>query len=234
MKDWMQKFVFILSMLLFPAASMAALGGTPGGYYYSAPDTAATLISTISCQNFTQVFDADTNITYLVENCPSYSLVQQWPLPATGVSAGSYTGANITVGVDGRVTSASNGSAGTATFNYPSRTLNSCYQISATKDARFHYTVDVTTALSLTSGAQGTVTMTSYTNSACSTGAQVVTDGTAAQTGSLVIGLNVSQVISVAIDGDAKGGTWLKMTTANTVGTPTFSLRGAQAERINP
>lgn len=115
-------------------------------------------------------------------------------------------------------------------FNYPSRALNSCFQISATQDAIFHYRVDVTTGLSLASGAQGTITITSYTNSGCTTGAQALVDGTAAQTGSLVIGLNISQVVSIALDGMTPANRWLKITTANTVGTPTFAIRAAQQE----
>lgn len=115
-------------------------------------------------------------------------------------------------------------------FNYPSRALNNCFQISATQDAIFHYRVDVTTGLSLTSGAQGTITITSYTNSGCSTGAQALIDGTSAQTGSLVVGLNISQIMSIALDGMVPANHWLKITTANTIGTPTFAIRAVQSE----
>lgn len=120
------------------------------------------------------------------------------------------------------------------TFQYPSRALNSCFQISNTQDADFHYKVDVTTGLSLTSGAQGTVTATSYTNSGCTTGAQVVADGTSAQSGTLIVGLGINQIIDVSLDGTAPAGKWLKLTTANTSGTPTFALRAVQAETLLP
>lgn len=126
-------------------------------------------------------------------------------------------------------------------FQYPgaggsnpsARALNSCFQISAGRDADFHYKVDVTTGLSLTSGAQGTVTATSYTNSGCTTGAQAISDGTSAQTGSLVIGLNISQIISVSLNGELPAGKWLKITTANNVGTPTFGIRSVQSEILH-
>lgn len=123
---------------------------------------------------------------------------------------------------------------GVKTFNYPSRSIGTCYQISSTQDASFSYKVDVSTALSLTSGAAGTATVTTYSNSACTTGAQVVSDGTAAQTGSLVVGLGVNQTVSVGLNGIVPAGKWVKITTANTTGSPTFALRAAQQEVLLP
>lgn len=123
---------------------------------------------------------------------------------------------------------------GSRTFNYPSRALNSCFQISSTKDSDFHYKVDVTNALSLTTGAQGTVTATSYTNSGCTTGTQAIADGTSSQTGTLVVGLALNQTASISLDGTLPSGKWIKITTANTVGTPSFTIRAVQSEVIYP
>lgn len=124
--------------------------------------------------------------------------------------------------------------ADSRTFNYPSRTLNSCFQISSTKDADFHYKVDVTGSLNLTAGTTGTVTATSYTNSGCTIGAQAVADGVSAQSGTLIVGLGITQAMSVGIDGTLPTGKWIKLTTANTVGTPTFAIRAVQSEVIQP
>lgn len=121
----------------------------------------------------------------------------------------------------------------TRTFNYPSRALNSCFQISSTQDADFHYKVDIASGTLLTTSATGTVVLTSYTNSGCTTGAQVVTDGAASQGAALGI-LSVSQTVAAALDGIVPAGKWIKITTAQTVGTPTFAIRAAQSEILLP
>lgn len=137
-------------------------------------------------------------------------------------SAGS--GINISSGVI---------SLNSRTFNYPSRALNSCFQISSTNNADFHYKVDVSSGAVLSGTVTGTVTATSYTNSGCTTGAQVVSDGTASQGAALGL-LSVSQIAPVGIDGTLPGGLWMKITTANTAGTPSFAIRAVQAEVILP
>lgn len=109
-----------------------------------------------------------------------------------------------------------------ATFNYPTRALNTCFQISSTKDARFGYGVDVNAPLALGSG---TATITSYTNSGCTTGAQVLRDST-------VGGLGVGATTSIQLDGTLQANRWAKITTASTGLGVTLSIRAAQAEVI--
>jgi hypothetical protein len=125
------------------------------------------------------------------------------------------------------------GNFNSRTFNYPSRALNSCYQISSTRDADFHYKVDVSSGTLLSGTATGTVTATSYNDSGCSTGAQVVADGTASQGAALGV-LSVSQIASVNISGMLPANKWMRITTAQTVGTPTFAIRAVQAETLLP
>lgn len=120
-------------------------------------------------------------------------------------------------------------------FNYPSRALNSCFQISSTNDADFHYNIKITANLTLTGGDVGTVTATSYTNSGCTTGAQTLNAKQNGNTGTLTIGIATAQLTTVGIDGTLPGGKWLKMTTAQTTGTPTFVISTTdQAETILP
>lgn len=116
-------------------------------------------------------------------------------------------------------------------FNYPSRALNSCFQISSTRDADFHYKVDVGSGTLLSGTVTGTVTATSYTNSGCTISAQSVADGQASQSAALGI-LSVAQIASVSLDGTLPGARWMKITTSNTSGTPTFAIRTVQAETL--
>lgn len=189
----------------------------------SSPDTIPSIItSTGLCEDNNLVTIMDTGITYQVQNCATTpTFTQVFPIPQsdwnqTNAASSDYIKNKPTIG--------------SRTYAYPSRALNSCFQISSSKDADFHYKVDVATGLSLTSGAQGTVTITSYTNSGCTTGAQALADGTSAQTGTLIVGLGINQTASVSLDGTVPAGKWAKITTANTVGTPTFTIRTVQAE----
>lgn len=112
---------------------------------------------------------------------------------------------------------------GTATLNHPSRALNSCFQISSTKDADFHYSVDVVAALVL---GGGTATITSYTNSGCTTGAQAERDGT--------VTAPVGGTTSINLDGRLTAGLWAKITVANTGLGATSSIRAVQQEIVLP
>lgn len=125
-------------------------------------------------------------------------------------------------------------SASSRTFNYPSRALASCFQISSSNDADFHYAVTVSANLSLTGGDVGTVVATSYTNSGCTTGAQVLATKQNGNTGTLTIGIATVQAVTVGLDGTLPAGKWMKITTAQTTGTPTFAIRTEQAETILP
>lgn len=113
-------------------------------------------------------------------------------------------------------------------FNHTTRSLNSCFQLSTTRDAQVRYSVEVQTTMSLTGGQQGTVYLRTYTNSGCSTGTQEVTRFTNGQTGTLTIGLSLTNTITGSLSGIVPAGTWAQLVTENNTSTPTFTARPGQ------
>lgn len=226
-------FTIATGLLLLLSSSAFAFYGTANNTmpWFIAPQTMQNVHDDACDEGAIVVNRADMSL-HIMTGCLNRTPTDTpiWPIVSSMVTFSGSTSQYVRG--DGSL--ATFPSAATKTFSSPSRALNSCFQISSTLDADFHYKVDVTTGLSLTSGAQGTVTATSYTNSGCTTGAVVEADGTAAQTGSLVIGLNISQVLSVPLDGTLQGNHWMKITTANTVGSPTFAIRTTQREVTQP
>lgn len=141
-------------------------------------------------------------------------------LPNTG-TAGSYSG--VTTDAQGRVT------AGTArSFAYQTRTLNSCFQVSSTRDAFVTYSVDIAATLGLAGGQQGTVYLRIYTDGSCTTGTQEITRFVNGNTGSLTIGLSVTQNVTGTLTGVIPAGSYVQLVTQNNIGSPTFTARPGQ------
>lgn len=139
----------------------------------------------------------------------------------SGVTAGTYP--SVTVNAKGIVT------AGVAPSDgYTSRSLNTCFQVSSTRSSFVNYAVDIAATLSLTSGQSGTVTMNTYSDSGCTTGTQKINEFTNGNTGSLTIGLNLTQNVTGTITGFIPAGKYVKLVTTNNTGTPTFTAKSSQ------
>jgi hypothetical protein len=113
-------------------------------------------------------------------------------------------------------------------FNYTTRALNTCFQPSSTRDALVSYSVDILTTISLATGQQGTVYLRTYTDSGCTTGTQEVVRFVNGQTGTLTIGLNISQNVTASLTGVIPAGLWVRLVTENNTSTPTFTARPGQ------
>lgn len=141
-------------------------------------------------------------------------------MPDVG-TPGTYSG--VTTDAQGRVT------AGTArSFAYQTRALNTCFRVSASRDALVTYSVDIATSLSLTAGQQGTVYLRVYSDSACSTGTQELTRFVNGQTGTLTVGLALTQNVTGTLTGVIPAGSYVQLVTQNNTGTPTFTARPGQ------
>lgn len=139
-------------------------------------------------------------------------------LPNTG-TAGTY--ATVTTDAQGRVTSGTGRS-----FTRPARTLNTAFQISATRDAWAVYTVDVSVTSLLLSGTSGRVYLEYADNSAMTTNL-VTVNSTPNATGGV---LNVTNLGGGNVTGWIPAGKWARIRTVSVTGTPTFTIQPDQQE----
>lgn len=119
-------------------------------------------------------------------------------------------------------------SSSALTFATSTRSLNTAFQVSATKAAMVTYTVDIGATLSLTSGETGTVTLQYADDSGFTTNVKTVQSSANGNTGTLAIGLGLTQTSTASLTGIIPAGKYVKLVTANTAGTPTFTYRNQQ------
>lgn len=253
MKNILGILALALSLLCTPAeAGIQSIGYA--GLKITAPDTIASVAAIPGvCDPMSVLIDFNNPsapISYYMANCATTPTFSQFYPPVASNISGinnyllSSTASTIYFPIpsgtsaqylDGTGAPQTFPTAASRTFQYPSRALNSCYQISNTQDADFHYGIDITAALNLSGGQTGSAAVVSYTNSGCTTGAQQLTPTKQnGNTGTLTIGLGLSQIISVGLDGTAPKGKWVKIITANVTGTPTFAINSNQAETLLP
>lgn len=113
-------------------------------------------------------------------------------------------------------------------FAYSARALNTCYQISATRDAAVTYAVDVVAVSTLASGQQGTVFLEIFTDSGCTTGTQEITRGTSGITQGLGLSVTLTNQGTVVLHGVIPAGAYVKQRTNNDSGTPTYTAQPGQ------
>ncbi len=113
-------------------------------------------------------------------------------------------------------------------FSNPVRTLNTAYQISATRDCQASYSIDITTSLSLLAGTSGTVFFETAENVAFTTNVKTIASFTNANTGALAVGLNLNQTETADMTRIVEAGLYVRLRTANNLGTPTFTFKNSQ------
>lgn len=113
-------------------------------------------------------------------------------------------------------------------FANPTRSLNSAFQISASRVAQVSYAVSISCAISLTTGQQGTVYLEYADDSGFTTNVVTVNSFTNGNTGSLTLGLALTQVNTAALAGMIPVGKYVRLRTQNNTGSPTFAFVGAQ------
>lgn len=116
----------------------------------------------------------------------------------------------------------------TRSFSAPSRSLNTAFQPSTTRDAQVSYSVDIATTVSLAGGAVGTVYLEYADDSAFTTNVVEVGRFVNGQTGTLVVGLTLNQTNTAQLNGIVPAGKYVRLRTQNNTGTPTFTWRSGQ------
>lgn len=101
--------------------------------------------------------------------------------------------------------------------------LNTCFQISTTRDVLAIYSVQMVSTLTLAGGTVGTIAIDTYDDSGCTTNLQTVGKTTDGNTGTLTVGLNTSQTVADTLVGYIQAGKYVKISATSSTGTATFS-----------
>jgi hypothetical protein len=110
----------------------------------------------------------------------------------------------------------------------PTRSLNTIFQPSTTHDVLANYSVDVTTSLTLATGQSGTVIFEIASDSAFTLNVQSLCSYTNANTGTLAVGLGLTQIGTGNLTGYIPLGYYARLRTVNNTSTPTFTLKNTQ------
>lgn len=141
-------------------------------------------------------------------------------LPNTG-TAGSYSG--VTTDAQGRVTAGTNRSQSSA-----SRSLNSAFQISASRDAMVSYSVQITVTASIGGGQNGDVILEIASDSGFTANVQTIAIAGTGQTYTLAIALQGVQPQTGVVSGFVPAGYYARLRTVNNTGTPSYLFRVGQ------
>lgn len=120
------------------------------------------------------------------------------------------------------------GSGASRSFANPSRSLNSSFQISSTRDCLVSYSVDISTSATLLGGQTGTVFLEYADDSGFTTNVVEVGRTVNGNTVSLAIAITVTQNVTGTLSGVIPAGKYVRIRTDNTTGSPSFTFRKAQ------
>ncbi|MFJ3117815.1 hypothetical protein ACIPI6_14870 [Pseudomonas protegens] len=141
-------------------------------------------------------------------------------MPNTG-TAGSY--ANVTTDAQGRVTAGNNRSQAAAT-----RSLNTAFQVSASRDAWVSYSVQITVTASIAGGQNGDVVLEIASDSGFTANVQTIAISGLGQTYTLAIALQGIQPQTGVVTGYVPAGYYARLRTVNITGAPSFTYRAGQ------
>lgn len=133
-------------------------------------------------------------------------------MPNVG-TPGSYVG--VTTDAQGRVTAGK-----TRSYNYPTRTFNTAFQVSTTQDAHVTYTIDISVASLLLGGTSGRVYLEYADDAGMTTNLVTVNESANSAAGIL----NLTTIGPGNVSGWIPANKYVRVRTANVNGSPTFTF----------
>lgn len=109
-----------------------------------------------------------------------------------------------------------------------SRSLNSAFQINASRPALVFYSVRITTTVSIGSNQDGDVILEVASDSGFTTNVQTLSIAQSSQSVSVALALNSVQAQTVGLSGFIPTGYYVRIRTVNNTGTPAFLYRAGQ------
>lgn len=109
-----------------------------------------------------------------------------------------------------------------------SRSLNSAFQISTTRNSLVNYSVDIATSSSLISGQTGTVYLEIASDSGFTTNVQELGRFVNGNSVSLSLAITLTQTNTGTLSGFVPSSYYVRLRTQNNVSTPTFTYRSGQ------
>lgn len=109
-----------------------------------------------------------------------------------------------------------------------SRSLNTIFQPHSGRDSYVNYCIDISCTLSLSGGQTGTVFLEMSESWDFSTDIFEVTRLVNGNTGTLTVGLNITQAVTAQLCGMIPAAWYVRIRTANTTGSPSFAYRVGQ------
>jgi hypothetical protein len=109
-----------------------------------------------------------------------------------------------------------------------SRSLNSAFQVSTTRNALVTYSVRISTTATLSGGQTGDVVLEIASNSGFSSNVQTLSMAENGLSIGIAISITVDQVQTFTVSGFVPAGYYVRLRTVNTAGLPTFAYRAGQ------
>jgi hypothetical protein len=109
-----------------------------------------------------------------------------------------------------------------------SRSLNSIFQVHATRDCMVNYSVQITVTASIGGAQNGDVILEIASNAAFNANVQTLAIFGAGQAVTLAVALNVVQPVTGTLYGFVPAGYYARLRTVNNTGTPSYLYRAGQ------